>query len=1057
MISNGQLTSILVPYQLPEFIRDNPDYSNFILFIQAYYEWLEETGNVTDRTKNLLNYKDVDSTTNEFINYFYNDFLQYFPKNILANKKEVLKLAKQMYQSKGTPASFQFLFRTLYNSDVDFFETKEVVFKASAGTWYVAKSLRLATLDQNFLKTSNLRIFGESTLSIATIENVVESQNKMEVFISNIERLFQSGEIARIVDGNNQTVYFLSSQNKHISTYSNILNYSTGNLVVFNGITYQAKQNTIGNDPTNTVYWLVYSQQAEALRAKIVGQISQIQISSNANFRGQNYQGANTTLGYPGDPIVIYGGLNSDTGHGASATVATTTKGAIKSISVANTIIPGTSNTILVGGFGYSLEDSTQNAYSVINIVNGGGAIANITGVNAASAVIVGNTYYNPITTISNVSNDRIQAQTSGTGLPLGLSFANNTTYTWDGVNVYSIFANTIANPTTTLANTLNFISPFFAYPISAVSVLFAGGGLTQPPSISAKSIYKTRDSAANVALADLGSLGILGPIRIDKPGLGYSVNDKINIIGGSGWGAYANVTGVSANGAIQNVSYVYSTTTSYPTPLGGMGYRLDDLPIVNVANSLVTGSNVANLSIAGIVGQGAQFYSDTDRVGSISTISITDYGEDYIAPPNVSFKVQDIIVTNIAIGNSPARGDVLYQGSSLANASYTSTVDSIYSLQNDIDPLKNLYKLRVYNYNAKPNVALPLHANNKTYSLTISEAYKNTLINLPYYNLLNYANGTITYGDGTAKGTVSFLNGLTVGQGEYLDTKGQPSSFDVLQSVDYNNYTYQITLEKEIEKYRSALLNLLHPTGMKVRGRYAMKSNGSMQTHIVEALQTGRLLYDSTKANASNVLMTNSNDFTVPSTNIIKMYNLGTGVNIANIFFANSTISFTTANGRQFTSQVNTINYSANTITVKDNVWLTFANVANVSGSAGQSTINISTVYTSSYNIINNGNYTQANNPLADIIVVGDYVKLNNVVYVVNSLNTTNNIITSITLNNNLSYATTGNLTVNRVLSATAQYVKIFGPFGQQYIPQLTDELGNILTTESGSAILIN
>ena len=234
MISNGQLTSVLVPYQLPEFIRDNPDYSNFVLFIQAYYEWLEETGNVTDRTKNLLNYKDVDSTTNEFINYFYNDFLQYFPKNILANKTEVLKLAKQMYQAKGTPAAFQFLFRTLYNSDVDFFETKEVVFKASAGTWYVAKSLKLATLDQNFLKTSNLRIFGETTLSIATIENVVESQNKMEVFISNIERLFQSGEIARVVDGNNQTVYFLSSRDKHISAYSNILNYSTGDLVVFN-------------------------------------------------------------------------------------------------------------------------------------------------------------------------------------------------------------------------------------------------------------------------------------------------------------------------------------------------------------------------------------------------------------------------------------------------------------------------------------------------------------------------------------------------------------------------------------------------------------------------------------------------------------------------------------------------------------------------------------------------------------------------------------------------------------------------------------------------------
>ena len=36
----------------------------------------------------------------------------------------------------------------------------------------------------------------------------------------------------------------------------------------------------------------------------------------------------------------------------------------------------------------------------------------------------------------------------------------------------------------------------------------------------------------------------------------------------------------------------------------------------------------------------------------------------------------------------------------------------------------------------------------------------------------------------------------------------------------------YQITLEKEIAKYRETLLSLLHPSGMKVLGRYALKSD---------------------------------------------------------------------------------------------------------------------------------------------------------------------------------------------------------------------------------------
>ena len=163
MISNGQKTSLLIPSQLPGFIRENPDYNNFVSFVQAYYEWMETNGQVLDRAQNLLNYKDIDSTTNDFIDYFINDFLQYFPQDALISKSSAVKVAKQLYQSKGTPASYQFLFRILYNSDFDLFYTKDAVLRASDGKWYVAKSLKLATLDKRFLSINNYRLFGETT------------------------------------------------------------------------------------------------------------------------------------------------------------------------------------------------------------------------------------------------------------------------------------------------------------------------------------------------------------------------------------------------------------------------------------------------------------------------------------------------------------------------------------------------------------------------------------------------------------------------------------------------------------------------------------------------------------------------------------------------------------------------------------------------------------------------------------------------------------------------------------------------------------------------------
>ena len=629
-------------------------------------------------------------------------------------------------------------------------------------------------------------------------------------------------------------------------------------------------------------------------------------------------------------------------------------------------------------------------------------------------------------------------------GQNLGVT-ANAKNYTWDGVTTYANLSS--SNATSNLLSSLTFLNSFLAYPISTVIVENQGSGLTAAPTITASSLYKTEDT---ISIGDLGALGILGPIQINTQGSGYQVNDTIVISGGSGYGAYANVISVNSSGAITNVGYTYSP--SGPTyPLGGMGYRLSSLPTLSITSTAGVG---ATLSIAGIVGQGAQFTASLDRVGSITSINISDYGEDYITTPNVSFKVQDIIITNVS--TKPSRGDLVFQGPNVNSSTYLATVDSIIPiLPLYANTLLDLYTLRVYNYNSTPNIAYPLNSN--TYSVAITNSYA-TIILSEYggINQKRYANGVITYGDGTAAGNASFLNGLTLGAGQYLDTSGQPSSFDVLQSTDYNNYTYQITLEKEIAKYRSALLNLLHPTGMKVRGRFAMKSNGSMLSTATEGLQTGYILYDFVGYNSANVQI-GTGSFSSPSTNILRFGNITSGTNIANIIFSNSIIQFTTANGRLFKSEVNTINYSANTVTLKDNVWVTFANVANVSAGAGQNTINISTVYTSSYNIFNNGVYTNAKNPLADIINTGDYVLLNNIAYIVTSNTTTNGAISSITVNTNVTYAATGNLSVSRVLSASSQYVKIFGPLGTQYVPELVTESGDMLTTEDGNFILID
>jgi len=112
-------TSILVDELVPEFL--DTEGPKFKAFMRAYYEWLETTNQITDRSKNLLKYGDIDTTDDEFIKYFQREVLADFPEEVLANKALLISRIKDMYRSKGSEQAYQMLFRMLYDDEVDFY------------------------------------------------------------------------------------------------------------------------------------------------------------------------------------------------------------------------------------------------------------------------------------------------------------------------------------------------------------------------------------------------------------------------------------------------------------------------------------------------------------------------------------------------------------------------------------------------------------------------------------------------------------------------------------------------------------------------------------------------------------------------------------------------------------------------------------------------------------------------------------------------------------------------------------------------------------------------
>jgi hypothetical protein len=436
------------------------------------------------------------------------------------------------------------------------------------------------------------------------------------------------------------------------------------------------------------------------------------------------------------------------------------------------------------------------------------------------------------------------------------------------------------------------------------------------------------------------------------------------------------------------------------------------------------------------------------DRAGSVTTIKVDNFGEDYVATPNVSLKVQDIVVSNVALLNLPKKGDIVYQGANLNVATYQATVNSVSLLQPFNDPSSSLYDLRVFEYNSNPNPKLPLKIDRNINVVMSNTAFDSS------YNQYGFKN----FGDGTAKGSATFLNGLAFGQGQYLNAQGQPSSFSILQSEDYNNYTYQITVEKEIEKYRSVLLNLLHPAGMKVIGRMSSKISSKYLGSLQEALYDGRPLYASEGGiGTAGATATVHSSFTNKSNNIVQFNNLA-GANIGNLIFANtSTLYLSPTHGPSIMSEVIAVDHTNDRVTLASNVWLTYSNVATVTGNSGSNAINITSL-TGTYDIMNNGVYSNTAYPLMDIVYPGDTIMVGvSAEKIVERIDYANSIIYVTT---DLSDSVNSYMHVNRTFVANSNFVsdqiRIYGPVGTTYIPELATESGQTIVTEDDRVILL-
>jgi hypothetical protein len=187
--------SSLVKNQFPDFYQEEGQ--NFLAFIEAYYEYLEQNGKLTDAIQNLEDYKDINTTLDEYLDYFQDTLLPSVPHDVLGDKRVMAKYVKNFNIARGTEASYRLLFRAIYNEDIEISYPSEQMLKLSDGDWRLDRYL-VTNYDTRAYELIGRTIQGRFSGARALVEDVVgrvvRSRDVMQIMVSNVVGKFEQNE-----------------------------------------------------------------------------------------------------------------------------------------------------------------------------------------------------------------------------------------------------------------------------------------------------------------------------------------------------------------------------------------------------------------------------------------------------------------------------------------------------------------------------------------------------------------------------------------------------------------------------------------------------------------------------------------------------------------------------------------------------------------------------------------------------------------------------------------------------------------------------------------------
>jgi hypothetical protein len=196
-----------VESQFPGFVREEGP--QFVAFLKAYFEYMEQSGKAINAARAIKDNQDIDRTVDSFVEYFRKEFMVNIPKDVLADKRLLTKHIREFYRTRGSQESYRFLFRILFNKEIDFYYPGDDILRASDGRWVQETRLRVgAPTNINPRTLEGKRIRGVTSGATAFVEDIIATEALglliYDMTVRNISGVFTDGERVINIDNTNE-------------------------------------------------------------------------------------------------------------------------------------------------------------------------------------------------------------------------------------------------------------------------------------------------------------------------------------------------------------------------------------------------------------------------------------------------------------------------------------------------------------------------------------------------------------------------------------------------------------------------------------------------------------------------------------------------------------------------------------------------------------------------------------------------------------------------------------------------------------------------------------